>query len=208
MIPITSPRAGYKRATRVARIDGRIGLDELTRLAGVIGRGVGTVQGADDAAGHRETESERIAKRQHRLSRMQFSGISPGCVREVVAFHFDDGQIGQWVGADHLGRQNSAVAHGDANVGRAIHYVVVGDDVAVGRDDYAAAQAVLHPGLTRLRLLSEHAAERAELLPELLHVIVIGVASGHVGFGAGRDRHIHDGGSHAGGQSFHGLIER
>ena len=86
---------------------------------------------------------------------MQLRGVSPGRVGQVLAFDLDDGQVGQRISAHHLGRQNAAVAHGDANVGGAIHHVVIGHDVAVGRDDHAAAQPVLNPRLLRPHLLAE-----------------------------------------------------
>ena len=62
---------------------------------------------------------------------------------EVGAVDFNHGEIGQRIGADQFGFHNFAVAHGDANVDCAIDDVVVGDDVSVGRNDYAAADAVL-----------------------------------------------------------------
>ena len=56
----------------------------------------------------------------------------------------------------------------DANIGRAVYHVIVGDDVSVRRDDDAAADAVLD---ARLSLLPHRSPEhRSE---ELLHGIVV-----------------------------------
>ena len=66
-----------------------------------------------------------------------------------MAFDLDNRQIGQRIGSHDLGWQNSAIAHGDANVGRAINHMVVGNDVTVGRDDHAAAQPMLNARLLR-----------------------------------------------------------
>jgi hypothetical protein len=49
-------------ATRVTGVDGGIGLDELARLAGIVGVRVGTVQGTDNAASDGEAESNRLYK--------------------------------------------------------------------------------------------------------------------------------------------------
>ena len=92
---------------------------------------------------------------------MQLGGIAPRNAGEVLAFDLDHGQIGQRIGADHLGGQHAAIVHGHANVDRAIHHVVVGDDVAIGRNDDAAADAVLD--LRALLLLPEVEAWAEEL---------------------------------------------
>ena len=117
---------------------------------------------------------------------MQLRGVAPGRVGQVVTLDLDDRKVGQRIGADHLGRKNPAIAHGDANVGGAIDHVVVGDDVAVGRDDHAAAQSVLNARLLPLRhLLSEELAEGAEELLQCLHARR---RLGHVGLCCVRSR--------------------
>src|SRR5262249_62353721 len=75
----------HQRPTGVARVDGRVGLDELAGLARVVTVGVGTVQRADDAARHRETEVERIAEGQNGLSGLERRGVAPGQAGEIAA---------------------------------------------------------------------------------------------------------------------------
>ena len=70
--------------------------------------------------------------------------IPPRNAGEVVAVHLDHGEVRQRIGADQLGGEHAAIAHGNAHVNRAIDHVIVGHDVAVGRDDDAAADAVLN----------------------------------------------------------------
>ena len=139
-MPENEPAARvHQRAAGVAWIDGRVGLNELPRLAGIVRRHIGTVQRADDAARNREAESEGVAECQNRLPGMQLGGIAPGRVGQAMAVHLDDRKVSQGIRAHNLGGKNPAIAHGDPNVGRAIDHVVVGDDVAVGRDDHTAA---------------------------------------------------------------------
>src|SRR5882724_256385 len=157
----------HQRTTGVARVNGRIRLNELPRLASVVRRQIGTVQRADDAACHREAESERITERQNGLAWMQLGGVAPGRVRQVVAVHFNDREVGQRICAYHLGGKNPAIAHGYANVGRAIDHVVVRDNVAVGRNDHATPQPMLDARLLRPHLMTKLLTELAtEELPE------------------------------------------
>ncbi len=100
---------------------------------------VGTVQRANDAARHGEAESQRIAECEYGLAGMQLRGISQGHAGEVGCVDLDDGKISERICADELRRQDSPVGHGDANIHCAVNDVVVGDDVAIGRNDYAAA---------------------------------------------------------------------
>ena len=61
-----------QRATGIPEIDGRVGLNEFTRLPPVSCGRIRTVKRADDSASHGETQSKWIAEREHRLSGVQF----------------------------------------------------------------------------------------------------------------------------------------
>ena len=100
------------------------------------------VQRAYDAAGDRKPETEGVAEGKHRLSRTQRGGITDRNVWKVRAVDLDHGQIGERISADQFAGENAPVAERDLDVGGAIHHVVVGNDVTVGRDDNAAADAV------------------------------------------------------------------
>ena len=58
----------HQRTTRVAGIDSRVGLNELSGLVRIIGIRIGTVQRAHNTASHGKAEPERIAESQHGLS--------------------------------------------------------------------------------------------------------------------------------------------
>ena len=122
--------------------------------------GVGTVQRTDDAARHREAEAIRIAKGEYGLSRAKLGGVAPRYGREVGAFDLDDGQVRQRIGTDNLRRQDATIVQRNAYLGRALNNVVVGDNVAIRRDDDASANAVFDPRLLTLPERSlEHGAE-------------------------------------------------
>src|ERR1017187_5857480 len=151
-----------QRAARVAGVDGGIGLDELSGLAGVIGVRIGAIQGADNSPGDGEAESDRITESQHSLPGLELGRVAQRDIGEVAAFDLDDREIGKRIGADQFSGQNAAIAEGNLDVGGTVHNVVVGDDVSVGRDDDAASDAVC-----KLRLL-RHLSALAELVLEVL----------------------------------------
>ena len=155
-----------QRPAGVAWVDRGVRLDELARRTAVSGEWIGTVQRTDDAARHGETESQRIAECEYGLAGMQLGRISQRHARQVGAVDLDDGKIRERIGADELRRQDSAVGHGDANVDCAVDDVVVGHDVAIGRNDHAAAQTVLNVRL-RPHVLAKAVLTKAELLTEL-----------------------------------------
>src|SRR5580698_9376284 len=97
---------------------------------------------------------------------MQLRGISQGHAGEVGCVDLDDGKIGERIGTDELRGQNSPVRHGDANIDCAINDVVVGDDVAIRRNDDAAAETVLNVRL-RAHLLAKAVLAEAELATKL-----------------------------------------
>ena len=90
---------------------------------------------------------------------------------KIGAVDLDHCQIGKWVGADQFGGQDSTIAERDFDFGSAIDHVIVGDDVAVGRNDDTAADAVLDPRLLRLHALAKLLAKES--------LYLIGNAFGH-----------------------------
>ena len=129
----------------------------------------------------------------------------------------DDGEIVELVDADELGREDAAVIQGDVNLHGAVNDVIVGEDVAVGRDDDAAADAVLNLLLLGHALhaaLGTESEEAAELGRQVLQTTVgVGAlfeppsssASSVTVRGHGD---VDDGGSNAGCYGFNRVIER
>ncbi len=175
-----------------------------------IGLRIGTVQRADDAAGHGKAEAIRIPEGKHGLPGVKLGGVSPGNGREVGALDFDHGQVSQRIGTDDLCRQDAAIVQRHTNIGSSLHDVVVGDDVAIRRDDDAGADAVLDPRL--LLALSERSLEHGA--KELLHRIVVAAAlillflHGLLWRHFRGDRYVDDGRRNAGSDGFHGVIKR
>ena len=144
----------HQRAAGVAGIDGRVGLDVAARLARIIRIGIGPVDGADDAAGDRELEvAEGAAKGKHGLAGFQLGRVSPDDGGKVGCVHLEHGKIGELVDADDLRVQDAAIIQRHLDLRGAIDHMVVGDDVAVRRDDDAASHAMLD---LRLGGLLEH----------------------------------------------------
>ncbi len=145
-----------QRSAGVAGVDGGVGLDEVARFARVVAVRVGPVERADDAARDRELEvAEGAAEGEHGLAGMQLRRVAPGDAGQVVRVDLDDGEVVELVDADQLGGKDAAVIEGDVDLHGAVDDVVVGEDVAVGREDDAAADAVFNLLLLRHAL---HAA--------------------------------------------------
>src|SRR5208282_3923890 len=167
----------HQRTAGVPGVDGRVRLNELSRRTAVSGVWIRPVQRADNAASYSEAESQRIAECEHSLTGVQLRRVSQRNAGQVGAVDLDYGKISQRVGADQLRRQDSAVSHGDANIHRAVDDVVVGDDVAVGRNDHAAAQSMFCLGLRAYlpklaaEMLSELFSERSKELLQPVGVV-------------------------------------
>ena len=153
--------------------------------------------------------AERAAESEHRLSRLQLAGISPGNRGKVRGVYLDDGEIGELIYADDLAGKNAAIVQGDSDLRGAVNNVIVGDDVPVRRDDDAASNTVLQ----RLLLWRLHAAtalteELSEARGHALHLSALLLLLRHLFFRAARrDRDIDHRRRYACGKRFHRLIE-
>ena len=70
-------------------------------------------------------------------------GVAPGDAGQVFRVDPDDSEIVELVHSDELCREDAAIVERDANLRGAVDDVIVGDDVAIGRNDDAAADSVL-----------------------------------------------------------------
>src|SRR5579872_2231386 len=100
---------------------------------------------------------------------MQCGRVSQRNTWQVAAVYLDYRKVGQRIGADQLGLHDLSVAHGDADVDCAINHVVIGDDVAVGRNNDSAADAMLN--LRLLAAMTEALTLAETWSEELLHVV-------------------------------------
>src|SRR5690606_3616422 len=127
----------HERATRVAGINGRIGLDEVLDNVAAAERGAdaGAADSADDSRGHGVTESERIADSDHEITDLDGARIANRDFREIARFHFQHCYIGRRVRPHDLGIQRIFVEQVNLDLVRAIDYVMIGENVAVLRVD-------------------------------------------------------------------------
>ena len=146
-----------QRAARVAGIDRRVGLDEV--LEDVDAERV-AAERADDARGHRLADAERIADREHDVADLEVVDVAERDHRQLVEVDLQHRDVGIGVGADRAGARAAAVAERDLDVVGAVDDVVVGEQVALGRDDHARAEADLALLRHLARTVAEEEAER------------------------------------------------
>src|SRR6185369_6748822 len=151
-----------ERAPGVARVDGGIGLDEIFVIQAHRAR---PTHRANDSGGYRLPDAERVADGQYHVAHFDLVAVSHGHRRQIFRIDFDHGDIALGVAADHFGGEFPSVLHRYFNLVRAIHDVVVRQDVTVAGYNNAGADA----GLTRqVEVAARRASVRfiAEKAPE------------------------------------------
>ncbi len=88
-------------------------------------------------------ETERVADRQHPLAHSQGVGVPQRDTGEIAGVDLDDGDVRIRVAPHHLRAELPTVEQPHVEEIESLHDVVVGHDVAVGRDDEAAPAAAL-----------------------------------------------------------------
>ncbi len=192
----------HQRAAGIAHVDGGVGLDEILVAGDVVEEMPRSLRPMAETmpivtvwptASGLPMANTTSPTRSLSLS----ASVTQG---RFVGLDLDDGDVGLRVGADHPGLELAVVGQGDLHLVRALHDVVVGEDVAVGRHDDAGAEAFL----ARLALLvAEELAEiRGQALAHgfrgidrhhrLLHgVDHVGIADRHAGLPVVDRRRIH-----------------
>jgi hypothetical protein len=95
-------------ATRVAGIDGRIGLDEIL-IPARFDIEVAAAGGAHDSHRHRLADAERIPDRQHDVPNLQLRGIRQRQRRQTGGIDLQQGHVGLRVRAHHFRRELAVV---------------------------------------------------------------------------------------------------
>ena len=148
---MTSPRTLTSGPTRIARIDGRIGLDEVldAALAPTRQSLERPALGAHDAGGDREGEplTQRVTDRQHPFAHPGVVAVAQGHRRQALGVDLEHGHVGIGVGSDDLGLELTAVEQPDRDLLGTLDHVIVGQDVAVGGDHETGTAALLDVGL-------------------------------------------------------------
>ena len=192
-----------QRTSGVAGVDGGIGLNEASGRAAILRERIRTVESADNAAGYGEAESEGVAEGKHGLAGAQSGGVAPGSVGKIASVDLDDGEVGKRIGTDKFGVHDAAILQGNVDVDCAIDDVIVGDDVAIGRDENTAADSMLDLRLRLHRMIKEWSEHWRHAFGQVRHLAVC-----HFGFAVRGDCNVHHCGGNAGGQRFHCLVER
>ena len=196
----------HQRPARVAGIDGRVRLDELAGLAGIGRVRIRPVHRAHDAARYREAKSIGIAEGQHGLTRPRFFRIAPRSTGQIGGVHLQHRQVSQRIRPHQFRFQHATIAGSHANVDRAIDHMVIGHDVAIGRNHHAAAHAVLNLRLALLHVRTKELTKRAALSKKLLHVFRHLSARGFC-LGSRGDGDVDDCRGNPRRQRFHRLVE-
>ena len=125
----------HQRAAGIARINRRIGLNEVLV---VLDAEVAAALRAHDAHRHGLADAERIADRQRVVADLHFGRIAQRNrwlnLSPVQLQHRD---VRLRIGADDLRLELALVRQRDLHVGRAVHDVVVRQHVAFRADDHA-----------------------------------------------------------------------
>ena len=138
----------HERAAGIARIDRRIGLNEVLIRLGIV---VGAAERADDAGGHRVTERKRIADREHEVADFGLTRVRERHFDEIFRVDLQHRHIGGFVAADDLRLELPIVEQRDGDLVGVFDDVCVGDDVAVLRVDDDAGSGALKLTLPRAR---------------------------------------------------------
>ena len=142
-------------AARVARVNRRVGLDEVIVVAAER-----APLGADNPGRDGRGETERAADCDYPVADLRGAGLAQRSHRQrLLGVNLDERKVGFGILADHLCGELALVEQPDADLIGVSGHVVVGQNVTVGRYDHARAQPVL---LVLMGNLAEKAAELIE----------------------------------------------
>src|SRR5579859_2674534 len=74
---------------------------------------------------------------------MQLGGIAPGDAGEIFRIDADDGEVVELVHSNEFRREDAAIVERDANLSCTVNDMPVGHNVAIRRNDDAAADPML-----------------------------------------------------------------
>src|SRR5690606_38458677 len=120
-----------ERTTRVARVDGNIGLNERQVITGV------AIDGTDNTGSDGGIQTKGRPDGQHPLPFLERLGVTDGQGLQALGIDLDQGDIGTGIGPDDFSRVLFAVRHGHENTVGTFDNVMVGKDVAISRDNEA-----------------------------------------------------------------------
>ena len=119
--------------TRIAGVDGHIGLDKGQVVAGV------TLLGADDAGRYRVVQTKGGADGHDPFAHFEAVDVADFDHRQTRGLNLDHGHIAAFVHADDAGLELALVGQGHKHLVGALHHMGIGHDEAIGRQDEARA---------------------------------------------------------------------
>src|SRR5437016_1097310 len=163
-----------QRSTRVAGIDGDVGLNDRRHLAA----GQRAVHAAHDTGRNAVLEAERRADRNDPLTLLDARRRRHVERGQVLGVDLDQRDVRARIGPDDLRREFAAIGQLDRHFTRTVDDVRVGDDVAIGTHDESGAQSLRRNRLRHLRnaILSAEALE--EFAERAIGVDVVGIETG------------------------------
>ena len=121
-----------KRTTRVALVDGGIRLNHGSHFARLLHTaGLCRYDTGSDCI----VESEGITYSEHPFTNLYIVGVGNLDSRQILAINLDQCQVCGGIGTNNAGGELLIVIESHQQFISTIHHMVVGDDIAVGRDD-------------------------------------------------------------------------
>ncbi len=116
-------------ATRVAGIDGGVGLQQILPAIAVRPHAgeTGATGRTDDPLGDGLADVVGVADGKHHVAHLGLVVLILRDHRQVIRFDVEHCQIGELIGADQLGAEDAAILQGDDDL------IGIGDDVVVGQ---------------------------------------------------------------------------
>src|ERR1700730_3899746 len=137
-----------QRASRIARIDRGVGLDEI-----LIAFDAGAApERADDPRGHGLAEAERIADREDKIADLQAIGVADRNSGQTTAGDLQQGNVGIGIAADQFRFEMAIVLGRDLDAVRVLDDVGIRHHITLGRIDDDARAGRLGLALDRLAL--------------------------------------------------------
>ena len=123
---------------RVARIDGRVGLDKV--LEGVDPEPL-PARGTDDPLRDRLSDAERVADGEHHVAYLQRFRIPEGDWAQTIGRNPQNRQVCFRIGTHHLCLRDPAITEDDRDLVGTFDNVIVGQNITRVADHYAGAEA-------------------------------------------------------------------
>jgi hypothetical protein len=132
---------GYQRAAGIARIERRVGLDDVIDQAAALGA-QGATECRHHAGGDARLEAERIPDRHHQMSAPQPLGVAESGRRYARRQRrAQQREIGVGIVPEHDGLDLTAFGEGEPRAPSACHHVAVGQDEPVLGNHHAGTDA-------------------------------------------------------------------